>query len=171
MSVLYQLNSTLAIYRLKHFGTNTNIVVEKALGNYSSKWTEPFCLDFKQFTKGAWYTKAYVKHQWNRTKHAKILFLAKSKLISIELWVLGTSIHRFIARRKAPGESSCCCCATSNYEVQHMNNTEYFVSKNNTENKTTRKQNNLQELLWGSSIWTTGLKASIKMIAQTAEKT
>jgi hypothetical protein len=72
--------------------------------------------------------------------HAKILFLAKSKLISIELWVLGTSIHRFIARRKAPGESSCCCCATSNYEVQHMNNTEYFVSKNNTENKTTRKQ-------------------------------
>jgi hypothetical protein len=72
--------------------------------------------------------------------HAKILFLAKSKFISIELWVLDTSIHRFIARRKAPGESSCCCCATSNYEVQHMNNTEYFVSKNNTENKTTRKQ-------------------------------
>jgi len=28
MSVLYQRNSTLAISRLKHFGTNTNIVVE-----------------------------------------------------------------------------------------------------------------------------------------------
>jgi hypothetical protein len=29
MSVLYQINSTLAISRLKHFGTNTNIVVER----------------------------------------------------------------------------------------------------------------------------------------------
>lgn len=58
--------------------------------------------------------------------HAKILLLAKSKLISIELWVLGTSIHRFIARRKAPGESSCCCCATSNYEV-HSAHEQYRV--------------------------------------------
>lgn len=29
MSVLYQINSTLAISRLKHFDTNTNIVVER----------------------------------------------------------------------------------------------------------------------------------------------
>lgn len=29
MSVLYQINSTLAISRLKHLGTNTNIVVER----------------------------------------------------------------------------------------------------------------------------------------------
>jgi len=29
MSVLYQINSTLVISRLKHLGTNTNIVVER----------------------------------------------------------------------------------------------------------------------------------------------
>lgn len=29
MSVLYQINSTLAIPRLKHFETNTNVVVER----------------------------------------------------------------------------------------------------------------------------------------------